>query len=91
MTIPSSDGNDKPDEYYSDEGNDSEKGEDSEKDYLESRPTVHVPPPPFSLENKLPQKVTVRVENYIPLSEDTAQVIIGHKIVQNNSIFQFVC
>lgn len=68
MTIPSPDGNDQTDDYYYDE-------EDNSKvEYLESRPAEYVTPPPYILENQLPQKVIVRVENYIPLSEDTAQV-----------------
>ncbi|XP_037039189.1 hemicentin-1-like isoform X2 [Bradysia coprophila] len=71
ITIPSSDRNDKSDDYYYDDD------DDSNIEYLESRPAEHVPPPSYSLENQSPQKVIVRVENYIPLSEDTAQVSIS--------------
>lgn len=68
ITIPSLGENDQTDDYYYDEE------ENSNVDYLESRPAEYVAPPSFSIENQRPQKVTVRVENYIPLSEDTAQV-----------------
>lgn len=69
ITIPSPDGKDQTDNYYYDED------ENSKFEYLESRPAEYVPPPSYSLENQRTQKVTVRVENYIPLSEDTAQVL----------------
>lgn len=69
ITISSPDENDQTDDYYYDEV------ENSKIEYLDSRPAEYVPPPSYSLENQRPQKVTVRVENYIPLSDDTAQVI----------------
>lgn len=69
MTIPSLEENDQNEDYYYDED------ENSNVEYLESRSAEYVPPPSYSLENQRTQKVTVRVENYIPLSNDTAQVI----------------
>lgn len=72
MTIPSiSKANERTDDYYYDEEDD-----DSKVEYLDSLPAEYVPPPSYSLESQRSQKVTVRVENYIPLSDDTAQVII---------------
>lgn len=69
MTIPSRGGeNDQNEDYYYDDN------EDSNIEYLESRPAEYVPPPSYNLEEQRPQKVIVRVENYIPLSKDTAQV-----------------
>lgn len=68
ITIPSLDQKDQTDDYYYDEE------ENSKIDYLESRPAEYVPPPSYSLENQRTHKVTIRVENYIPLSADTAQV-----------------
>lgn len=57
-------------------------------DYSESRPVHFVPPPPYYDEQLRgtvveddvidvgkPQKVVIRVENFIPISDDTAQVI----------------
>lgn len=68
ITIPSPEENDQTDDlYYDDDDN-------SKIEYLETRPTEYVPPPSFILENQRPQTVIVRVENYIPLSHDTAQV-----------------
>lgn len=69
ITIPSPEENVQTDDYYYDEG------ESSNIEYLDSRPAEYVPPPSYSLENQRPRKVTVRVENYIPLSDDTAQVM----------------
>lgn len=87
MTIPSSVGNDKSDDYYYDDGDD-DSAPNSDIEYLESRSVEHVPPPPYSLENQRPQKVIVRVENYIPLSEDTAQVMIDMIFFNERRQFQ---
>lgn len=73
MTIPSRGENDQTEDYYYDDN------DNSNVEYLESRPAEYVPPPSYVLEDQRQQKVIVRVENYIPLSEDTAQVIYKSK------------
>lgn len=62
-------------------------------DYAESRQVHYVPPPPYDREHGLrnedidspvsvvdkPQKVVIRVENFIPITDDTVQVCsMGH-------------
>lgn len=69
ITIPSPEENNQTEDYYYDED------DHSKFEYLESRSAEYVPPPSYILENQRPQKVTVRVENYIPLGDDTAQVL----------------
>ncbi|KAJ6596002.1 Hemicentin-1, partial [Pseudolycoriella hygida] len=71
ITIASLGDEDQIDDYYYD---DEEK---SKIEYLESRPAKYVPPLSFPMKNQLSQKVTVRIENYIPLSEDTSQMSIN--------------
>lgn len=62
-------------------------------DYAESRQVHYVPPPPYrddhqhgarkenvggpAIEIDKPQKVVIRVENFIPISDDTVQVCVS--------------
>lgn len=51
----------------------------SKYEYSESRPIDYVPPPgktqkSFSDVEDVPQKVTIRVENFIPITKDITQV-----------------
>lgn len=85
MTIPSQDDSNE-DYYYGDDDDDG----GAEIEYLDSRPAEYVPPPSYSLESHHPRKVTVRVENYIPLSSDTAQVWILTDVLRDN-LNKFLC
>lgn len=54
-------------------------------EYSESRPIDYVPPPgqsqkPFSEMEDMPQKVTIRVENFIPITKDMAQVCFSYLV-----------
>lgn len=55
----------------------------SKYEYSESRPIDYVPPPgqlrkSFSEMDAMPQKVTIRVENFIPITKDMAQVCFSY-------------
>lgn len=56
----------------------------SKYEYSESRPIDYVPPPgqqkPFGEIRDMPQKVTIRVENFIPITQDMAQVGLSYSI-----------
>lgn len=69
----------------------------SKYEYFESRPIDYVPPP-GQLQNSevdaMPQKVTIRVENFIPISKDMAQVSLSlndfYMYIQKNLHFRWV-
>lgn len=70
-------------------------------DYSESRPVHFVSPPPYFDENVRgsgriaddeiidvgkPQKVVIRVENFIPISDDTAQMSVNLRSIAGGAI-----